>query len=222
MLTLAELRIAHKHQAQEFLVSFVDAFFADGKICIAMEFCDVGSLDRVITAARQSGGVPAEPLGAMTLQYLRGLQYLHREMKQVHRDLKPENVMLTSAGKVKISDFGISKQLDGALAPPVACHQGSPIATAHGVRSTPASHAMSAHSPSPAWPPARSLPARPLPARRCLLGTARPERPELSGVPALTRLAACCRYRLVRDDASWHSSVHVPRALSGREIHFHF
>jgi len=107
-----ELQIAHKHARQEYLVNFIDAFFADGKICIAMEYCDGGSLEGVVKASRAAGGVPPSPLGAMTLQYLRGLQYLHREMKQVHRDLKPANVMLTGKGVCKISDFGISKQLE--------------------------------------------------------------------------------------------------------------
>ena len=62
--------------------------------------------------------MPHAPLGAITLQVMNGLQYLHREMHQVHRDLKPANVMLTMEGFAKLSDFGISKQLEstGAFA----------------------------------------------------------------------------------------------------------
>jgi len=67
---------------------------------------------------RSNGGVPHGPLGAITIQIVNGLQYLHREMHQVHRDLKPANVMLTAKGVAKLSDFGISKQLEstGAFA----------------------------------------------------------------------------------------------------------
>ena len=58
------------------------------------------------------------PLGALILQLCHGLRYMHNEMKQVHRDLKPANALLTGTGVLKLSDFGISKQLDstGALA----------------------------------------------------------------------------------------------------------
>jgi hypothetical protein len=39
-----------------------------------------------------------------------GLAALH-ERQIVHRDLKPHNVLLTEAGRAKLSDMGLSKQL---------------------------------------------------------------------------------------------------------------
>jgi len=106
-----ELKIANKHAAHaEHLVRFVDAYFHNDKICIALEFADAGSFEDIIRDS--NGGVPHEPLGAITLQMMEGLQYLHREMHQVHRDLKPANCMLTMRGVAKLSDFGISKQLE--------------------------------------------------------------------------------------------------------------
>ena len=83
-------------------------------ICIALEFCDAGSLEDVIE--RSDGGVPHAPLGAVSVQMVEGLLYLHHELHQVHRDLKPANVMLTRRGCVKLSDFGISRQLENTEA----------------------------------------------------------------------------------------------------------
>ena len=108
-----ELRLAHAAANGDHLVQFKNAFFNEGKICICMEFADAGSLDDVIQrGVGGSPGVPEPMTGVMVVQALLGLMYLHREVKQMHRDLKPANVMLTRAGVVKLSDFGISKQLE--------------------------------------------------------------------------------------------------------------
>jgi len=106
-----ELKIAHRHARKaDHLVHFVDAFYTGDQLLIAMEFADGGDMKDVIERSRV--GVPVQPLGAMTLQILHGLIYLHQELHQVHRDLKPENVMLTRRGIAKLADFGISKQLE--------------------------------------------------------------------------------------------------------------
>ena len=114
-MAINELRLAHKASNGDHLIKFIDAFFDEGKIVIAMEFADGGSMDDVIqrgTPGSSTPGLPEPMVGIMMLQAFEGLMYLHREMKQMHRDLKPANVMLTRAGVVKLSDFGISKQLE--------------------------------------------------------------------------------------------------------------
>jgi eukaryotic-like serine/threonine-protein kinase len=44
-------------------------------------------------------------------QILEGIKYAHGG-NVVHRDLKPENILLFENGQIKISDFGLGKQLD--------------------------------------------------------------------------------------------------------------
>ena len=41
-----------------------------------------------------------------------GLDFLHTKKHQVHRDIKPENILVNSSGKIKLADFGISKELE--------------------------------------------------------------------------------------------------------------
>merc|ERR1711935_574127 len=47
----------------------------------------------------------------MLKQIAHGLRYLQSNNK-VHRDIKAENILCDSAGNVKISDFGLTKQLE--------------------------------------------------------------------------------------------------------------
>jgi len=81
---------------------------------IVLEYMDGGSLADVLIATQLTGsGAPSElVLGRIAAKTLAGLNYLHRERHQVHRDIKPGNILLNSRGEIKISDFGLSAELD--------------------------------------------------------------------------------------------------------------
>lgn len=76
---------------------------------MALEYMDAGSLANVIKEVKQ---VPETIIGLMTVQILRGLEYLHKTMKVIHRDIKPSNILINKKGQIKIADFGVSGQME--------------------------------------------------------------------------------------------------------------
>ena len=110
---LAEVKTVFNAKSDH-LVAFYDAFLHDGSIHLALEYMDLGSLEGAISAAVQSPDrrMPEAVVAHVLLQMLQGLTYLHKERHSVHRDLKPANILINSAGFVKLSDFGISKELN--------------------------------------------------------------------------------------------------------------
>ncbi len=44
-----------------------------------------------------------------------GLEFIHSK-RQIHRDIKPSNLLINHNGDVKISDFGLIKEMDSTVA----------------------------------------------------------------------------------------------------------
>jgi len=100
-----------RHAPCPYLVEFYDAFYdaSDETLTFVMEYMDAGTLADIATA----GGCDDEAvLACITYRALRGLQYIHAR-HIIHRDIKPSNILLNHTGQVKISDFGIVKELTG-------------------------------------------------------------------------------------------------------------
>jgi len=97
-----------------FVVSFFDAYMntTAGSVSIVMEHMDGGSLQDIV----DTGGCPNESvLKNISFRVLKGLAFIH-ERHQIHRDIKPSNLLINHWGEVKVSDFGIVKELDDSLA----------------------------------------------------------------------------------------------------------
>jgi serine/threonine protein kinase len=74
---------------------------------------DGGSLADIICVYQKAKIEPLideRILAKVALQILCGLSYMHSN-NQIHRDIKPGNILTNIKGQVKISDFGISKEL---------------------------------------------------------------------------------------------------------------
>ncbi|MFH1113486.1 MAG: FHA domain-containing serine/threonine-protein kinase [Pseudomonadota bacterium] len=93
------------------IVTCFDKGSAGSGFYFVLEFCEGGSVDRVMAAC--GGGVPVSIAGPIMLQSLAGLAHAH-ENQFVHRDLKPANILLTAerGGMAKIGDFGLAKNFD--------------------------------------------------------------------------------------------------------------
>ncbi|CAE6939249.1 Protein tyrosine kinase [Vibrio sp. B1FIG11] len=83
-------------------------FGVDGDIYfLVMEYVDGETLESLIQRSRPDGLRYNAALSILN-QTLDALSYAH-SLGVVHADLKPANVILTSEGKVKLLDFGVSK-----------------------------------------------------------------------------------------------------------------
>jgi tRNA A-37 threonylcarbamoyl transferase component Bud32 len=106
---LAEKRILQR-LAHPFLVKLYYAFQTPDKVYFALDFVNGGEL---FFHLQQVGSFPEDRTRFYVAEIGTALEYLHSE-GVVYRDLKPENILLHASGHVRLTDFGVSKVLDGA------------------------------------------------------------------------------------------------------------
>ncbi len=82
----------------------------EGMSYISMEFVDGVGLDRVI---KGSGKMAMERAAAIGAQVADACAAAHK-LGIVHRDIKPANIMIEPGDHVKVTDFGIAKDLGAA------------------------------------------------------------------------------------------------------------
>jgi eukaryotic-like serine/threonine-protein kinase len=87
------------------VVTLFDAGEADGLLYLAFEY--VEGMDLAVRALEAPPLTLSEVL-AIVRQVAGALDYAHRQ-GIVHRDIKPSNILLDTAGRVKVADFGIAK-----------------------------------------------------------------------------------------------------------------
>jgi len=90
------------------VVSVIDAGEDGGHPYIVFEYVEGETLKQQI--AREGALDPQEAI-AYAIEVARGLSVAHAR-NMVHRDIKPQNVLIDGEGRAKLTDFGISRQLE--------------------------------------------------------------------------------------------------------------
>ena len=97
---------------QQFRHANIVRFLALGRFkgtsYFAMEYIAGETLEQMLA---RSGPLPWREVVDLGFQICEALHYAH-EHGVVHRDLKPSNLMVSEQGQVKLTDFGIAKDLD--------------------------------------------------------------------------------------------------------------
>ncbi len=108
-------RISHANVAQVF-----DFGEVERRPFLAMELVDGPDLETVAVAARESKTeLPLSFCAHVVAEVARGLAAAHgladdtgRSYGVVHRDVSPQNVLISRAGEIKLTDFGIARARD--------------------------------------------------------------------------------------------------------------
>ncbi|KAJ3358472.1 Cyclin-dependent kinase-like 3 [Allomyces javanicus] len=109
---LREVRML-KQLKHENIVNLLDVFRRKGKLYLVFEHVDHTILEDLekhpngLSDHREHGVVRK-----VMYQLLRAVDYLHSH-NIIHRDIKPENILVSSAGVIKLCDFGFARTLAG-------------------------------------------------------------------------------------------------------------
>eukprot|EP00924_Labyrinthula_sp_SR-Ha-C_P011957 maker-scaffold_26-snap-gene-0.1-mRNA-1 protein AED:0.01 eAED:0.01 QI:532/1/1/1/1/1/2/196/334 len=102
------------------LVMFLGASFEPKKPpVLLMEYCGGGNLERkLVVLSAQAAKLKKRKALQYSLDLSLAINFLHKcKPLIVHRDLKPSNILLTEGGKLKVTDFGLSKFIPKAKQP---------------------------------------------------------------------------------------------------------
>ncbi|CAG9986512.1 unnamed protein product [Clonostachys byssicola] len=114
--------------SDHFVTSF-GWFLSSQFIHIAMEYCELGDLDKYLCNPSNCPDrrLPKSEVHEISSQILEGLDIMHRE-SFCHRDLKLANILIMSTSPswwVKLADFGLTKRIEATM-PETTAIRGTP------------------------------------------------------------------------------------------------
>lgn len=102
-----EAKVQHKLKHNN-VVEIYDAFIRNNKLYIIMEFLANGTVEKLM---KENGKLSIKQSIKISLDVLHGMQYIHNN-HYIHRDLKPSNILISADNIAKLSDFGLTSELD--------------------------------------------------------------------------------------------------------------
>ena len=91
-----------------FLVNSYFIFKDKKNYYFVMEYLPGGDVYTLLS----KNNIPKKTIQLIVAETILAVNYLH-SIKIIHHDIKPENILITSKGHFKLSDFGLSKTLEG-------------------------------------------------------------------------------------------------------------
>ncbi|EGR30714.1 protein kinase domain protein [Ichthyophthirius multifiliis] len=97
------------------IVKFIESYLEKERIIIIMEYCELGDLQKLIKEKDQNKQTFNEnQIWHWFIDLAQALKFIHQK-RVLHRDIKSSNIFITKNNRVKIGDFGISKQLSSTF-----------------------------------------------------------------------------------------------------------
>lgn len=118
---LSECKIL-KSMDHPFVIKMHYAFQTPKYLHFILDYCEGGDLSMHIVNKQIFEENEAKFYIA---ELILAIEYLHKS-QVIYRDLKPDNVLLARDGHIKLSDFGLAKQMNGSSPSPALSFCGSP------------------------------------------------------------------------------------------------
>ena len=96
----------------EYIIKYYDSSINNKKFYILMEYFDGQDLRHFLNNYKKNNQKIDEKIIIKIIEQICfGIKEIHAQ-NIIHRDLKPENILIDKNNKIKIGDFGLSKQFD--------------------------------------------------------------------------------------------------------------
>ncbi|KAG5671520.1 hypothetical protein PVAND_001714 [Polypedilum vanderplanki] len=103
--TLREIKTL-QHADCEYIISLLDMYPDLSGLCLVFDYMPYTLYSKL---KDDENPLSRQNIQSYTRMLLRGLAYLHDEMRIMHRDIKPANLLINEHDELRIADFGLAR-----------------------------------------------------------------------------------------------------------------